>query len=51
MDLDFLRLSIVIIHEVCDKMSNRNIPDPNENNQQFLARLWDVVKQRGDEIF
>ena len=29
-------------------MSNRNIPDPNEHSRQFLARLWDAVKQRGD---
>ena len=48
MELDFLRLSIVFIHEVCDKMSNRNIPDPNEHNRQLLARQWDVVKRRGD---
>ena len=48
MELYFLILSIVFIHEVCDKMSNRNIPDPNENNRQFLARLWVAVKQRGD---
>ena len=26
-------------------MSNRNIPDPNKNNQQLLARLWDAAKQ------
>ena len=29
-------------------MSNRNIPDPNENNRQFLSRVWDAAKQRGD---
>ena len=51
MELDFLRLSIVFIHEVCDKMSNRNIHDPNENNRQLLAILWDVVKRRGDGKF
>ena len=48
MELDFLRLSMVFIHEVCDKMSNRNIPDPNENNRQLFARLWDAAKRRGD---
>ena len=48
MELDFLRFSIVFIHEVCDKMSNRNIPDPNDHNQQLLARLWDAVKRKGD---
>ena len=31
-------------------MSNRlNILDPNENNRQLLARLWDAVKRRGDD--
>ena len=29
-------------------MSNRNISDPNEDNRQLLARLWDAVKWRGD---
>ena len=29
-------------------MSNRNIPDPNKNNWQLLARLWDAAKQKGD---
>ena len=48
MELDFLTFSIVFIHEGCDIMSNRNIPDPNENNRQLLARLWDAAKQRGD---
>ena len=48
MELDFLRLSIVFIHEVCEKMSNRNIPDPNKNNWQLLARLCDAAKWRGD---
>ena len=48
MELDFLRLSIVFIHEVCDKMSNRNNPDPNEHNRQLLAKLWDAAKRRGD---
>ena len=47
-ELDVLKLSIVFIHEVCDKMSNRNILDPNENNRQLLARLWDAGKWRGD---
>ena len=44
-------MSIVFIHEVCDKMSNRNILDPNENNRQLLARIWDAAKQRGDGKF
>ena len=46
-ELYFLILSIVFIHEFCDKISNRNIPDPNEHNRQLLARLWDVAKRRG----
>ena len=30
-------------------MSNRlNILDPNEDNRQLLARLWDAAKRRGD---
>ena len=29
-------------------MSNRNILDPNEENRQLLARLWDAAKRRGD---
>ena len=45
MELDFSILSIVFINEVCDKMSNSNIPDPNEQNRQFLARLWDALKR------
>ena len=45
MKLEFLIFSI----EVCDKMLNSNIPDPNEENRQLLARLWDAVKIRGDE--
>ena len=48
MEHDFLRLAIVFVHEVCDKMSNRNNPDPNEHNRQFLAKIWDAVKRRGD---
>ena len=44
----FLILSIVFIHEFCDKMSNRNIPNPNKNNRQLFARLWDEAKWRGD---
>ena len=49
MELDFLRQPVIFINKVCDKMSNRlNIPDPNEDNQQLLARLWDAVKRRGD---
>ena len=27
-------------------MSNNNITDPNEQNQQLLARLWDATKRR-----
>ena len=50
-NLIFLRLSIVFIHEFCDKMSNRNIPNPNKKNWQFLARLWDAAKRRGDGKF
>ena len=42
--IDFLRFLIVFIHEFCDKISNRNIPDPNEHNRQLLARLWDATK-------
>ena len=30
-------MSIVFIHEVCDKMSNSNIPNPDEENRQLLA--------------
>ena len=29
-------------------MSNSNIPDPNEQNRQLLARLWDGPKRKGD---
>ena len=29
-------------------MSRNNIPDPQEQNQQFVARLWDGVKRKGD---
>ena len=47
MELDFLIFSILFIHKGRDKMSNSNIPDPNEENRQWLARLWDAVKQRG----
>ena len=50
-ELDFLILLILFIHEVCDKMSNRNIPDPNEQNRQLLARLLDATKRRGDGKF
>ena len=49
MELDFLRQPVIFINEVYDKMSNRlNIPDPNEDNRQLLARLWDAAKRRGD---
>ena len=44
----FLILSTIFIHEVCDKMSNRNILDPNEHNRQLLAKLWDAAKQKHD---
>ena len=47
-ELDFLRLLIVFIQDFCEKISNRNIPDPNEQNWQFLSRLWDAEKIRGD---
>ena len=29
-------------------MSNSNIPDPDEQNRQLLARLWDGLKRKGD---
>ena len=29
-------------------MSNNNILDPNEQNRQLLARLWDGLKRKGD---
>ena len=29
-------------------MSNRNIPDPDEQNRLLLARLWDGMKRKGD---
>ena len=49
MELDFLRQSVIFINEVYDKMSNRlNILDPNEDNRQLLAKLWDAAKWRGD---
>ena len=48
MELDFLRLLIAFIHEVCDKISNSNIPYPNEQNRKLLARLWDETKIRSD---
>ena len=49
MELDFLRQPVIFINEVYDKISNRlNIPDPNEDNWQLLARLWDAAKRRGD---
>ena len=50
MELDFLRQPVVFINEVCDKISNKNIPDPNEDNRQLLARLWDAAKRRGDGV-
>ena len=48
MELDFLIKPVIFIHEFCEKMSNRNIPDPKEDTRQLLAILWDVVKRRGD---
>ena len=47
MELDFLRL-IIFIQALYEKMSNSNIPDPNEQNRQLLARLWDGLKRKGD---
>ena len=47
MELDFLR-SIIFIQDLYEKMSNNNIPDPDEQNQQLLARLWDGLKRKGD---
>ena len=44
----FLRQPVIFINKACDKISNRNIPNPNEDNRQLLARLWDAVKRRGD---
>ena len=49
MELDFLRQLVIFINGVYEKMSNRlNIPDPNEDNRELLARLWDATKRRGD---
>ena len=49
MELDFLRQLVIFINKVYNKMSNRlNIPDPNEDNRQLLARLWDAARRRGD---
>ena len=47
MEIDFL-ISIILIQALYDKMSNRNIPNPNEQNRQLLARLWDGLKRKGD---
>ena len=48
-ELGFLRQLVIFINKVYDKMSNRlNILDPNEDNWQLLARLWDATKWRGD---
>ena len=30
-------------------MSNSNIHDTDEQNRQFLARLWDGLKRKGDQ--
>ena len=48
MELDFLIQPVIFTHKVRDKMSNRNILDPNEDNRRLLARLWDAAKIRGD---
>ena len=49
MELGFLRQPVIFINKFYDKMSNRlNIPYPNEDNRQLLARLWDATKRRGD---
>ena len=49
MELYFLRQPVIFVNEFYDRMSNRlNIPDPNEDNRQLLARLWDAAKRRGD---
>ena len=29
-------------------MSNNNIPDPDEQHRQLLARLWDGLKRKGN---
>ena len=29
-------------------MSHNNIPDPEDQNQELLARLWGGVKRKGD---
>ena len=47
MEFDFLSL-IIFIQALCEKMSNNNIPDPEEENRQLLARLWDGLKRKGD---
>ena len=45
--LFFLR-SRVFIQALCEKMSNNNIPDLDEQKRQLLARLWDGLKRKGD---
>ena len=47
-ELDFLIQPVIFIHEFCDKMSNRNILDPDEDNRQLMAWLWDAMKWKGD---
>ena len=50
MELEFL-ISIIFIQALYEKMSNNNIPDPDEQNRQLLARLWDELKRKGDGKF
>ena len=47
MELDFLT-SIIFIQALYEKISNRNIHDPDEHNRQFIARLWDGLKRMRD---
>ena len=50
MELNFLR-TIIFIQSLYEKMSNRNILDPDEQNRQLLARLWVGLKRKGDGKF
>ena len=47
MELEFLR-SIFFIQSLYEKMSNSNIHDPDEQNRQLFARLWDGLKREDD---
>ena len=47
MELDFLILSIVFIYEVCEKMSNSNNPNPNEEIDNCLL---DYGMQRNEGV-